>query len=94
MFKSVDETFSDDERMTSGIDAQFATMKNIACPNVLATDAVEEWALTGKTELRYDSVGKQWIQNWATPKGGAGSCFAVTMKTGDGSSITANFKLK
>jgi hypothetical protein len=48
---------------------------------------------TGGTTLRYDSTDGQFIQNWQTPKQ-AGTCWAVTMATLDGSSLTAYFKLK
>ena len=48
---------------------------------------------TGGTSLRYDGTAGQFIQNWQTPKT-AGSCYIVTMTTDDGSSISANFKLK
>ncbi len=58
-----------------------------------ATDAIEVVADTGSTAVRYDSVGGQFIKNWQTPKQ-SGACYAVTMTTDDGTSITANFKLK
>ena len=48
---------------------------------------------TGGTSLRYDSTAGQFIQNWQTPKL-PGVCYIVTMTTDDGSSLTANFKLK
>ena len=38
-------------------------------------------------------LGGQFIQNWQTPKT-PGTCYRVTMKTTDGSSISALFKLK
>jgi hypothetical protein len=55
-------------------------------------DAVE-FTTTGGTSLRYDSTDGQFIQNWQTPKK-AGACYAVTMKTDDGSTLTAYFKMK
>ncbi len=47
---------------------------------------------TGSTSLRYD--GGQFIQNWATPKLAAGSCYIVTMTAQDGSTTSADFRLK
>ena len=56
------------------------------------TDDIELLA-TGSTILRYDSTGGQFIYNWQTPKK-PGYCYVVTVTTADGSSISANFKLK
>jgi hypothetical protein len=69
------------------------SVKGITCPgtNVLTDDI--ELTTTGGTSLRYDTTGGQFVQNWQTPKK-AGVCYSVTMKTIDGSSITASFKLK
>ncbi len=47
---------------------------------------------TGSTSLRYGDG--QFIQNWATPKLAAGSCYFVTMIAQDGSTTSADFKLK
>ena len=55
-------------------------------------DDIEQYT-SGQTVLRYDTAGGQFIQNWQTPKK-AGLCYKVTMKTDDGTSISANFKLK
>jgi hypothetical protein len=56
-------------------------------------DAIEELATTGGTSLRYDTTGRQFIQNWQTPKK-PGACYRVTMTTVDGSTLTASFRLK
>lgn len=56
--------------------------------------AVDEFGTTGSTTLRYDATGGQWVQNWATPSSGKGSCYRVTMTTMDGSSIWADFSLR
>jgi hypothetical protein len=48
---------------------------------------------TGKTELRYDTGERQFLQNWQSPRGG-GLCYRVTMTARDGSSINAFFKTK
>jgi hypothetical protein len=85
--------FKGDERLTSGIGASFSA-KKMNCESGAVEDMIEEIATTGKTELRYDADGQQWVQNWATPKSGGGSCYLVKMTTADGTSITADFKLK
>ncbi|MFY9587859.1 MAG: PxKF domain-containing protein [Actinomycetota bacterium] len=66
--------------------------KQITCGTSAPEDTVEVTA-TGGTSLRYDTTGGQFIFNWQTPKR-PGTCWAVTMTTADGSSISANFKLK
>lgn len=53
-----------------------------------------EIVTSGATVLRYDTSGGQFVQNWQTPKGKAGSCYKVTMTTDDGSYISAHFLLK
>jgi hypothetical protein len=58
-----------------------------------AQDAIEI-TNTGGTDLRYDSNGGIFIQNWKTPSGQAGNCYSATVTTTDGSSITAYFMLK
>ena len=64
-----------------------------ACPNgSFLVDAIEITSVGG-TAVRYDSTGGQFIQNWQTPKK-PGARYKVTIKTDDGSSITANFQLK
>ncbi|TGN64382.1 hypothetical protein EXE59_10750 [Nocardioides eburneiflavus] len=79
--------------MTSDIGALFSA-KKVGCDGSDVLNAVEEFVTTGSTSLRYDAAGGQWVQNWATPSGGKGSCYRVTMTTADGSAIVADFKLK
>lgn len=57
-----------------------------------AVDEIELLA-TGATSLRYDVVAGQFIYNWQTPKK-PGYCYVVTVTLIDGTSISANFKLK
>jgi hypothetical protein len=67
----------------------------VACDSSAVLDEIPlSETTTGGTTLRYDSTGGQFIQNWQTPKAGAGSCYRVTMTTLDGSTISANFQLK
>jgi hypothetical protein len=54
---------------------------------------LEEVANSGATNLRYDTTGHQFIQNWQTPKG-ANRCYRVRMTTTDGEYIEAFFKTK
>jgi hypothetical protein len=69
------------------------TVKSVTCPGGSAATDDIELTTTGGTSLRYDTTGGQFIQNWQTPKK-PGTCYTVTMKTDDGSSISANFLLK
>jgi hypothetical protein len=52
-----------------------------------------ELTATGATSLRYDTTDGQFIYNWKTPKK-PGYCYVVTVTMADGTSISANFKLK
>lgn len=78
--------------MTSDIGSTFTTTR-VNCDSGDVEDVVD-FVTTGSTSLRYDAAGGQWVQNWATPAGGKGSCYRVTMTTADGSAISADFKLK
>lgn len=69
----------------------------VSCPTASGTveDIDDELlATTGSTSLRYDVTGGQFIQNWATPKVNAETCYRATVTMQDGSSITAFFKLR
>jgi hypothetical protein len=59
----------------------------------LASDAVEI-TNKGDTELRYDSGTGQFIANWETPTGQAGTCWQVTVTTQGGATISAFFELR
>jgi hypothetical protein len=87
------EVFAGSNELTNTSVVDGFTVKGAACPNTgSATDDIE-LVTTGGTSLRYDSTGGQFIQNWQSPKK-PGACYSVTMKTDDGSSISANFILK
>jgi hypothetical protein len=64
----------------------------IQCSGGALEDAVDI-VTTGGTSLRYDTDGGQFIQNWQTPKQ-PGKCYRATVTFQDGSSISADFKLK
>ncbi|HJV99542.1 MAG TPA: PxKF domain-containing protein [Arthrobacter sp.] len=68
------------------------SMAKISCSPVVPTDEIETTA-TGSTSLRYDATAGQFVYNWKTPTG-AGTCYRLTMLAADGSTISANFKLK
>ena len=87
------EVFSGATELTDVAASQGFTVKGVACPGTLAATDDIELTTTGGTTLRYDSVAGQFIQNWQTPKK-PGSCYSVTMTSVDGSSNSANFKLK
>jgi hypothetical protein len=67
-------------------------VQKLTCGTGVAMDDIESYA-TGGTSLRYDTTGGQFIFNWQTPKI-AGNCYRVTLTTSDGTSISADFKLK
>ena len=69
------------------------TAKTVACPGSTAIVDEIELVTTGGTNLRYDTTGGQFIQNWQTPKK-PGTCAQAIATLQDGSTITANFTLK
>jgi hypothetical protein len=75
-------------------DTSYVSMgaKQIACSNSAVLDEIELLA-SGNTSLRYDSTSGQFIYNWKTPAS-SGACYALTMTATDGSTLSANFKLK
>jgi hypothetical protein len=52
-----------------------------------------ELLATGDTSLRYDAATGQFIYNWKTPRM-AGYCYVVTVTLKDGTSRSAQFRLK
>ncbi|UZX04997.1 hypothetical protein F8G81_22145 [Arthrobacter sp. CDRTa11] len=85
------EVFAGDTEITDPSNMAFS-MARITCSLALPQDDIETTA-TGSTSLRYDATAGQFVYNWKTPTG-AGTCYQLTMRTPDGSSISANFKLK
>jgi hexosaminidase len=78
--------------MTSGIGGILTTQK-IGCDGGNLQEPLEELPTTGSTRLRYDATAGVWIQNWATPPDGKGSCYRVSVTTADGTSLRADFRL-
>ena len=62
-----------------------------SCASSATFDEIEV-TISGGTALRYDAAGKQFVQNWQTPKA-AGSCYKVTVSVGSASQA-ALFKLR
>ena len=85
------EVFAGDTEITDPSLMSFS-MAKISCSPIVPTDEIETTA-TGSTSLRYDATAGQFIYNWKTPTG-AGTCYRLTMKSADGSTMSANFKLK
>jgi hypothetical protein len=85
------EVFAGDTEITDPGLMSFS-MAKMTCSLLSPTDDIETTS-TGSTSLRYDTTGGQFIYNWKTPTG-AGTCYQLTMKAADGSTIRANFKLK
>jgi hypothetical protein len=78
--------------LTSVGDVKSFQVFTAACDAITWEDPVE-FTTSGGTNLRYDSTGRQFVQNWQTPKGG-GQCYLVVMTARDGSQLTARFKTK
>jgi hypothetical protein len=87
------EVFAGPTELTSTSVVKSFTTKSVTCPGAGAPTDEIEFVTTGGTNLRYDTTGGQFIQNWQTPKK-PGTCHTVTMTTQDGSTISANFILK
>ena len=75
-------------------DTGIVTLSNrkISCTSSAPTDDIES-VVSGSTSLRYDTTAGQFQYNWKLPTG-AGTCYELKMTAKDGSSVTANFKLK
>jgi hypothetical protein len=71
----------------------FQMQKLANCTDSLDADPVDFVASTGQTTLRYDTTGKQWIENWATPKVAAPSCYRTFVTFADGSTLEAFFQI-
>jgi len=86
------EVFAGTTELTNTAVVKSFVQTKVACDGSSPTDEIEV-TTTGGTNLRYDTTGGQFIQNWQTPKL-PGQCYRVTMTTQDDSSIIALFKLK
>jgi hypothetical protein len=74
--------------------AQAFKVTKVGCTSDAAAGEPVDFTTTGGTSLRYDGSAGQFIQNWKTPTG-AGNCYAVTVKTVDGTTVgPAYFQIK
>ena len=71
----------------------FQMQKLANCVDSLDIDQVDFVASTGQTVLRYDTTGKQWIENWATQKVSVPTCYRTFVTFADGSTLEAFFQL-
>ena len=85
------EAFVGDTELTDPARMKFTAAK-VTCNPLAPEDAIEVLA-SGSTSLRYDALAGQFVYNWKTPTG-AGNCYRLTLTADDGTSISANFKLK
>lgn len=87
------ELFAGPTELTSTAYISSFNIQKIGCTSGAPTDEVETLVTSGGTQLRYDTTGGQFVQNWKTPAK-KGECYSATMNAADGSSITALFSLK
>lgn len=87
------EVFAGTTELTGTSAVRSFVAKSVACPGSSAVVDEIETVLTGGTNLRYDSTGGQFIQNWQTPKK-PGTCAQAITTMQDGSVITANFMFR
>lgn len=70
------------------------TSASVTCGNGTEDPVGDNLPTTGGAGLRYDTTSGEFVNNWQTPKGAAGACYRVTVKTQDGAALVALFKLK
>lgn len=85
------EIFAGDTELTDPSYVDYLKYGVVACDASTPNDAIETLA-SGSTSLRYDWTTGQFVYNWKTPK--TTGCFSVTVKTDDGSTLVAYFRLK
>jgi hypothetical protein len=83
---------------TNIADIKYLRFDSLACNAAALEDPIDPSLLvsTGGTSLRYSGTpgsDGQFIQNWATPKVNAQTCYRVVMTTQDNSVLVAFFKL-
>lgn len=83
--------FAGSTELTDPSHVDYLKYGSVACDAGAPNDAIETLS-SGETSLRYDWTSGQFVYNWKTPK--TTGCFSVTVKTDDGSTLVAYFKLK
>ena len=86
------EVFAGGTELTTVASIKQSFVQTLTCGTGVALDDIENYA-TGGTSLRYDTTSGQFIFNWQTPRT-PGACYRVTLTLLDGTTISANFKLK
>lgn len=86
------EVFEGARELTDTSVVESLSLTQVVCDTGLPSDAIEI-TTTGGTSLRYDTTTGQFVYNWQTPTM-KNTCWDVTLTVGDGSSITAHFKLR
>jgi len=87
------EVFVGSTELTTTSSISSIQTKIVNCSSLSDSEDPVDALATGGTVLRYDTTAGQFIYNWQTPKS-AGTCYVATVTTNDGSTISANFKLK
>lgn len=83
---------TEEKKLVSDVRSFTATKLN-ACTSGAGGDEVD-FTTTGNTALRYDSTEGQFVQNWATPKVTADTCYRVAVTTQDNSVIYTFVRLR
>jgi len=86
------EVFSGGTELTSTSAVKDVSVLVVSCSTGAPTGA-GELAVEGN-ELRYDTAAGQFIENWKTPKGAAGACYQVVVRTQVGTTLGAFFQLQ
>lgn len=77
----------------SAVDLKSTKVQSIACAALTSLESQIELTTTGGTALRYDFTAAQYVLNWQTPKL-PGTCWRLDLVFADGSTRSANFKLR
>jgi hypothetical protein len=85
------DVYAGTTELTSTGDIRAFEVNRVDCSATGLGDTVD-WTATGGTSLHYDAIKGQFVQYWQTPRGAG--CYVITVTTRDGSSLSANFRLK
>ena len=81
--------------LTSDLSSVVSLLSAPVSCDAAPSDIIEEEApATGGTQLRYDSTAGQFIFNWSTQKGWAGTCAQIQLTLSDGTKQFAKFKFR
>ena len=65
---------------------------SIVCSSAATVDTLEEYASSSVSGLKYDATAGQYVYNWKSESGWAGSCRQLVVKLIDGTDHRANFQ--